>query len=110
MGIFQIFIQTLIELTYGILGGTPGLFAPKFYDIPQLGDAYLSFVGYNSSKLNDFRLRGVIRNVFTPFLLNCPIGQINTVMKPFLQCFGPFSKFYYGVMFLLRNENTNSFG
>ncbi|ODN00153.1 Exportin-5 [Orchesella cincta] len=86
----KIFITSLVDLTYGILGGTPALFAPKFYYIPQVTEAYLSFVGWNNSKMDDFRLRGVIRAVFSPFLLNCPAAQYEIVVKPFLQSFGPF--------------------
>ncbi|CAL8089627.1 unnamed protein product [Orchesella dallaii] len=86
----KVYITSLIDLTYGILGGTPGLFAPKFYHIPQVTEAYLSFVGWNNSKMNDFRLRGVIRAVFSPFLLNCSASQYEVVVKPFLQNFGPF--------------------
>lgn len=90
--IFQIFIQTLVDLAYGVLGGASSLFAPKYYSIPHVGEAYLSFVGWNSTKMNDFRLRGVIRAVFSPFLLSCPHGQFDCVGKPFLQNFCPFSE------------------
>lgn len=88
----QVFIQGLLDLTYGILGGAPVLFIPKFYYLPQIAEAYLSFVGWNSPKMNDFRLRGVVRSIFAPFLLNCPAVRFENVMKPFLQNFCPFSK------------------
>lgn len=88
----QTFVLSLQELAYGILGESCQAFGSRFYTIPQLSDAYLSFGGFNSHLMNDFRLRNLIRNVFKPFLISCPPAQAPTVVIPFAQKFFPFSK------------------
>jgi hypothetical protein len=90
--VLQTFVLVLQELACNILGESCRAFGSRFYLLPQLSNAYLSFVGHNSQILNDFRLRSIVRNVFKPFLLSCPVSQAGNVIIPFAQKFFPFSK------------------
>ncbi|CAG7835244.1 unnamed protein product [Allacma fusca] len=87
---FQIFVRALEDSTYTILGGCGPKFGNKLYSIPHIVDAYLSYIGDSSAKMNDFQIRRFLKMVYRPFLQSCPFEYVETVMIPFIQQFGPF--------------------
>jgi hypothetical protein len=52
----------------------------------------LNSAGWKMDHMNDFRIRVILRNIFRPFLLSCPITLAESVIKPFLQNLSPFRK------------------
>ncbi|XP_055878617.1 exportin-5-like isoform X2 [Biomphalaria glabrata] len=80
----QIFISTVFDYGFHILGNASQCLGAEFYCVPGLSKVIIENLIVNFKLLPDFRAKTFIRNFIKPFIQCCPKGQCSTVVLPVL--------------------------
>ncbi|KAL0274098.1 UNVERIFIED_CONTAM: hypothetical protein PYX00_006610 [Menopon gallinae] len=86
----QIFLQTVHENCYHILGNAGPSLGKDFYQIPQLANALITVIFNNLEFVPDYRIRPIIRTFFKNFISACPKVHYEDVLLPVLSIFLPY--------------------
>jgi len=87
----QIGARCLKNVAYAVIAHSCRLFKEKWMRIPRISHIMIEYIGHGINHFDIFSLNFVMKQVFRPFVLNCPV-EYGDALVPFMASFMPFGK------------------